>query len=640
MRLSPDRLSSHVFASTTRVLFAAATFIALASCGVRGGLGLDGGPGTGDGNDHDVIDAFGTVGADANLTPPNCGDGTVQADQGEACDDGNMNSGDGCSAQCRIEPGFACPTANAPCVAAPRCGDGFLQTGEQCDDRNTDSGDGCSSSCQIEPGWNCATVGVACTAAMCGDGIVAGFEDCDDGNTDSGDGCSNNCVLETGWACPTANTACHTTTCGDGVAEGTEQCDDMNNDLGDGCDPFCNREPECTNGTCVALCGDGIVQPGEACDDGNTRDHDGCSGDCTTLEPGYSCIDQLPAAVTELDIPIVYRDMLGYDLAATVASPATAHIDFQNINKDDASGTIVGPALAPDHKPVYTGVNSSGTATLSTHGADYFDEWYHDTPNVNRTVIDHLALTQQDDGSYLFNNQDFFPLDGRGWQSDGTELSRLGNDQVSHNFSFTSETRYWFTYEGGETLTFRGDDDVFVFVNDLLALDLGGVHGPETASFTLDLNSDTSNALNLVAGGTYDVVVFQAERHTSGSSYELTLDGFNDPKTVCSSICGDGIVTPNEACDDGVNDGSYGGCEPGCRARAPFCGDGITTAPQEQCDNGVNSGGYGQCAPGCVLGPRCGDGIIQIEDGESCDDGAQNGLDGMCTTSCTGGIIP
>ena len=640
MRLSPDRLSSHLVATTSRALLVAAAFVssvAFTSCGVRGGLVLDGGPTNGDGNG--VLDAPGDGSSDANLTPPNCGDGTVQTDQGEACDDGNTMSGDGCSSTCQIEPGYACPTANAPCVPAPRCGDGILQTGEQCDDRNDDSGDGCSSTCQIEPGWVCATVGVACTAAMCGDGIVAGLEDCDDGNTVSGDGCSNNCVLETGWACPTPDAPCHMTTCGDGVTEGTEQCDDMNNNLGDGCDPFCNFEPVCTNGVCIARCGDGIVQPGEACDDGNTRSHDGCSSTCT-LEPGYSCIDQLPAAVSELDIPIVYRDMLGYDLTGTVNAPATPHIDFQNINKDDANGTIVGPNLGPDHKPVYTGVNSSGVATVSTHGQVYFDQWYHDTPNVNRVVIDHLPLTQQNDGSYLFAENYFFPLDGRGWQSDGTELSRLGEDGGSHNFSFTSETRYWFTYAGGETLTFFGDDDVFVFVNDILALDLGGVHGSETASFTLDINSDISNSLGLTVGGVYEVAVFQAERHTNGSRYELTLDGFDDPKTVCTSICGDGIVTPNEACDDGVNDGSYGGCEPGCRARAPFCGDGIVTAPEEQCDNGVNAGGYGECAPGCVLGPRCGDGIVQTEDGESCDDGAQNGLDGICTSTCTGGIIP
>ena len=614
-------------------LFGSALLIAavVASCSARTGSG-------GTDTDGGIVDAEFSdgTGIDALVIPLGCGDGNLQAP--EACDDGNNMPGDGCSAICTVEPGFVCPTPNAPCVAAPRCGDGILQTGEQCDDRNMDSGDGCSSTCQIESGWTCPLVGVACGAAMCGDGIVAGFEDCDDGNTTPGDGCSSTCALEDGWQCLTPNAACTTTTCGDGHPQGTEQCDDGNNDLGDGCDPFCHREPECSNGVCVALCGDGIVQPGETCDDGNTRDHDGCSADCTTLEPGYDCIDQLPLAGAELDIPVVYRDMLGYDLLDVVPSPDVAHIDFQNAGGNDV-GAIVATTLGADHKPVYTGTTSGGVASVSTHGATFFNQWYNDTPDVNRTVIDHLPLQYQSgDGSYLFSNTEFFPLDGRGWQSDGTEESRAGDTHTTttHNFSFTSETRYWFTYAGGETLSFFGDDDVFVFVNGILALDLGGVHGSESGSFTLDVNSATSNALGLTVGGVYEVAVFQAERHTVSSTYELTLNGFNDPKTVCTSICGDGIVTPNEACDDGVNDGSYGGCEPGCQMRAPFCGDATVTMPEEQCDNGVNAGGYGECGPGCVLGPRCGDGVVQTDQGESCDDGAQNGIDGVCSSMCQG----
>ena len=40
-----------------------------------------------------------------------------------------------------------------------------------------------------------------------------------------------------------------------------------------------------------------------------------------------------------------------------------------------------------------------------------------------------------------------------------------------------------------------------------------------------------------------------------------------------------------ETCDDGVNDGGYGGCAKDCKAKGPYCGDKLVNGP-EQCDDG------------------------------------------------------
>ncbi len=490
------------------------------------------------------------------------------------------------------------------------CGDGVRGGAEVCDDRNTTSGDGCSATCTLEAGWVCPTVGVACVAERCGDGFIAGLEECDDGNTTSGDGCSSGCTIEEGYACNDAGVGCVTTDCGNGIREGIEQCDDGNNDLGDGCDTTCKAEPRCSDGVCTAVCGDGIRQAGEMCDDGNTRAGDGCSPQCTQ-EPGFTCVDQTPAAQQRLAIPIVYRDFLPWGADG-------GHIDFENKNTGDQG--IVGLFLGDAGKPVY----ASATTTPSTHGAQFFNQWYRDTPNVNRTETDRLEVVRQSNGSYVFDSNDFFPLDNRGWARDGTEPHRHG-----HNFNFTSELRYWFNYAGGESLDFRGDDDVWVFINGRRAVDLGGVHGPESGGITLDANAATT--FNLRDGGVYEAVVFQAERHTTGSSYRLTLRGFNAPRSSCDWRCGDGIVTRFEACDDGVNDGRYGGCMPGCQSRAGFCGDSVHQPDAgEECDDGNNSGGL--CGPGCRR-VGCGDGVTQVDAGEQCDDGNTVSGDG-CSSTC------
>jgi cysteine-rich repeat protein len=172
-----------------------------------------------------------------------------------------------------------------------------------------------------------------------------------------------------------------------------------------------------------------------------------------------------------------------------------------------------------------------------------------------------------------------------------------------------------------------------VFINGRLAVDLGGVHGAQDGTVTLATGGDARFALQ--TGKIYEVVVFQAERHTTQSSYKLTLRGFEKVKTSCVSMCGDGVVTADEVCDDGMNAGAYGGCMPGCQDFGAHCGDStLESAAGEQCDNGLNTGGHDGCTPECKLGPRCGDGNVDGLYGEQCDDGVNDGGYGECATGC------
>ncbi|HVY45395.1 MAG TPA: DUF4215 domain-containing protein [Minicystis sp.] len=574
------------------------------------------------------------AGGGGGVDTTGCGDGIIQP--GEQCDDGNDVSGDGCSADCKhVEQDYACPTPGQACVSTVHCGDGIVSGQETCDDGNTQAGDGCSSDCQLEAGWQCPSADHPCIAAACGDGIVAGGEGCDDGNTMDGDGCSAACTREAGWACPPGGGACHQTVCGDGVAEGDEGCDDGNQVVGDGCSPDCTVEPQCPpgGGACHSQCGDGIILPSdmEACDDGNASDGDGCSATCT-VEPGWTCTNVSGTLPDTLDVPITFRDVVSRPL-----NGATRHPDFEIFSGSAPTQGLVATDLGMDGKPVYTGICDASLIGPCPYGQQTttqanFDQWYRDTPGVNITYVSTLSLNKQPNGTYYYPTAAFFPLDNLGWMALGDD-----NPYNGHNFGFTSEIETWFQFGGGESLQFSGDDDVWVFINDKLALDLGGLHPQSSGSFVLD--APTAASLGLVAGNVYQIDLFHAERHTDASNFNLTLGGFVKVKSSCVTTCGDGIVAGKEQCDDGTNDGSYGTCNPDCTL-GPRCGDAQVQTPEEECDDGVNLSTYSfsgmpGCAPGCKLGGYCGDGKVQSLFGEACDDGTNDGSYGGCNPDCT-----
>ncbi len=649
-----------------------------------------------------------------------CGNGVLEP--GEICDDGNTADGDGCAPDCALqEAGWICQQPGQPCVDLNVCGNGIVTAGEECDDGNDNPDDGCDG-CAESPGYNCPWPGALCIPE-CGDGMIILNEVCDDGNTADGDGCSSECEWENGWAC-TGNPGaydCHETTCGDGIEEGTEGCDDGNMSAGDGCSPFCTDEPECPPGqACTSSCGDAIVV-GEECDDGNNVPGDGCSPNCT-VEGGFEC-EQPPLGET-MAVPIVYRDFMD------------SHPDFENgvTGQLEATLGMVEEMLDVDGKPVYTGnagwvdsaqsfsewfrdegasVSVPSILTLYDNGnGGYVNRWGEDgepypyytdavwcgpggsecsqcTAAEYDICLDPCTYWGEENtdacgvqSEPMDGNPVFFPLDDVPG-ADPVAIAQLPppyadswpeeNPPIEHNFAFTSEVRYWFEYDASRTYTleFLGDDDVWVFLNDRLAVDLGGIHTPVEGTLQLATAQDAAR-YGMEDGNVYEVVVFHAERQTTCSSYKLTLSGFNAAKSDCGPICGDGVMTPGEQCDDGVLDGGYGQCAEGC-VIGPHCGDGIVNGPEEcdngvniseagdispdscgpgcikppfcgdtvvslfageQCDDGENDGGYGECGEGCLIGPYCGDGVVQTEY-EECDDGINEGGYGECMPGCT-----
>ena len=188
-------------------------------------------------------------------------------------------------------------------------------------------------------------------------------------------------------------------------------------------------------------------------------------------------------------------------LTATIRdfTPVT-HPDFQR-GGSSARG-LVSATLGADRKPTFVAPNGSGRIT----SAASFDQWYRDVPGVNQRVEVPILLTETAPGSNVltYSNGAFFPIDDQ----------LFGNYAFGHNYHFTLEIHTSFIYRGGEVFSFTGDDDTWVYINNSLVVDLGGVHGAQSSTVALD-------TLNLTRGMSYQFDLFFAERQTSNSSFRI-----------------------------------------------------------------------------------------------------------------------
>lgn len=250
--------------------------------------------------------AINTLAPSLNRCVDLCGNGIV--DDGEVCDDGNIQECGTCNSDCtatvawpkcayRVPCAHDADCASGACVAhrcTKSCGDGYVEPpGEFCDDGNTSPCGTCSATClmpipEISPYFVKCTVGVGCKTgvdcesgscvqgkcmSVCGDGVVQTGEACDDGNND---------------ACGTCNAACTATNATvTGCVLGIP-CASNADCLSGGC----------AGGVCVPVCGNGILEPGEVCDDRNTDGCGTCNAGCSAVNTTVTgCVGGFGCAV-------------------------------------------------------------------------------------------------------------------------------------------------------------------------------------------------------------------------------------------------------------------------------------------------------------------------------------------------------
>lgn len=160
----------------------------------------------------------------------------------------------------------------------------------------------------------------------------------------------------------------------------------------------------------------------------------------------------------------------------------------------------------------------------------HFKKLFEDVNSLNTqdsNVISSLDLTKKN-GVYNYNNSNFFPMDNKGFGNEGN---------INHNFHFTLESHSKFWFDGSKDLTFNftGDDDVWVYINNNLVIDLGGIHPAQTQSITIQKDGTIRNSKlgtigNLPSEGWYDFDFFFMERHTTQSNLNISTNMEFKPK--------------------------------------------------------------------------------------------------------------
>ena len=156
-------------------------------------------------------------------------------------------------------------------------------------------------------------------------------------------------------------------------------------------------------------------------------------------------------------------------------------------------------------------LTDNGTGTYSFEAGYSNNPKYVDYDRTNGTISQGTGGTA---------TVGFYPLDKLGYEQSGL-LTKTSAIDATHNGSFTLRGESQFVYKEASNLyfTFTGDDDVYMYINGVLALDLGGAHGRN--SKTVNLNDLDATKYGLKEGQVATFTFFYMERCSDASTFGI-----------------------------------------------------------------------------------------------------------------------
>lgn len=178
--------------------------------------------------------------------------------------------------------------------------------------------------------------------------------------------------------------------------------------------------------------------------------------------------------------------------------------DLSGVNADNASlAYLFDPTAEVANRAAFSDVR--GLLKVDEDG--YFTYNCHN----NYAYFDEAANSFQVYGSPWISNGGYFPFNSL-QELKANNINDYSDSALNHYFGMTITSNFYqqnggYTYESGKnqkatTFEFTGDDDVWIFIDDVLVADIGGIHDP------------AATTINFVTG---DVTVTPVSHTESGS---------------------------------------------------------------------------------------------------------------------------